>query len=379
MSKQKASHKPASIDLLKVQDALNKTGFVLEHQITLKFKAGGWNVINNRYYLDDVSEDAREIDLIAYKARMKKGVWYYTALIVSCKKSEENAWAFLSRDAHFPDPNVDWYPFKVWTNEEALDYYAKDLDWQSNFMSEAHHEDIFALLEPSGQLFGMQEIRKANHSVQNDKQMFGALSSLMKSQAYEMSTLRRRRKERALYSFHLLSVVDTEMIDVRYDISGCKATDVDDARWVFNYIVNKESTISRIHFVTIDGFDNVLPLYSALHESNYRYFSSLYNRFYDEIFSDQDRVDVFREEFQKRVLPVYEACVRSVDAEYRPGQIDFTWNDKENILELGACDTSKQVEALTKSSYAQRLTRRWLKELYHYDGLFRFTCLAIPF
>jgi hypothetical protein len=90
------------IDLSKVVAGISKSGFVLEHRVSEMLRAEKWSVINNKYYIDDVQESAREIDLIAYKTSRRADFVVFTALVISCKKSDENAWAFLIRDRDEP-------------------------------------------------------------------------------------------------------------------------------------------------------------------------------------------------------------------------------------------------------------------------------------
>lgn len=75
-----------------LEEGISKTGFVLEHKVASIFELSQWSVIHNRYYLDDVTEGQREMDMIAYKIHENKGVLIYTALIISCKKSDEFDW-----------------------------------------------------------------------------------------------------------------------------------------------------------------------------------------------------------------------------------------------------------------------------------------------
>lgn len=113
-------------NLTSIEQSLEKCGFLLEHRVTEKLIKDGWSVINNRYYVDDVQEAVREIDLIAYKAYQIKfpnsaeKIGIYTALIISCKKSEKNLWAMLFRDIDKKNPNMDWFPFKNWSNQKVL-------------------------------------------------------------------------------------------------------------------------------------------------------------------------------------------------------------------------------------------------------------------
>ena len=85
-------------------------GLSLEYEISTILKNHGWSTINNRYYVDDRSNVVREIDIVAYKSKSFGETLFYTALLISCKKSEHNNWAFLTKDYDFKDPNIKFYP-----------------------------------------------------------------------------------------------------------------------------------------------------------------------------------------------------------------------------------------------------------------------------
>ena len=86
------------MDLSKIESEIIKTGFVLENNVASILKSKGWTLISNRYYIDDQEESVREIDLLAYKVSNLENFQVFTALIISCKKSDANIWALLSRD-----------------------------------------------------------------------------------------------------------------------------------------------------------------------------------------------------------------------------------------------------------------------------------------
>lgn len=73
----------------KYEEGINKTGFILEYKVTKILERHNWNIINNRYYIDESIGCEREIDIVAYKAKEIDGIAYYTTLIISCKKSTE--------------------------------------------------------------------------------------------------------------------------------------------------------------------------------------------------------------------------------------------------------------------------------------------------
>ena len=87
--------------------AIEKTGFVLERKVSGILEKNRWNVINNRYYVDDVTGTQREIDVLAYKWCLIENITVVTTLLISCKKSEESAWVFLTRPVNVSDPNFD--------------------------------------------------------------------------------------------------------------------------------------------------------------------------------------------------------------------------------------------------------------------------------
>lgn len=110
------------MDLSLFEQGIKKTGFDLEFRISKILQDNNWTVINNRYYIDDHQETVREIDIIAYKASQLEDFLLLTTLVVSCKKSEENAWVLLSKNRDAQDPNVEWKPMHVWTNNKALNF-----------------------------------------------------------------------------------------------------------------------------------------------------------------------------------------------------------------------------------------------------------------
>ena len=51
----------------KIESAVLQSGFPLEHYIGNILKKHGWSIISNRYYIDDLKNVEREIDILAYK------------------------------------------------------------------------------------------------------------------------------------------------------------------------------------------------------------------------------------------------------------------------------------------------------------------------
>ena len=51
----------------KIERAVSQSGFPLEHYIGNVLRKHNWHIITNRYYIDDVKNIEREIDILAYK------------------------------------------------------------------------------------------------------------------------------------------------------------------------------------------------------------------------------------------------------------------------------------------------------------------------
>ncbi len=201
------------MDLKKFEANISKTGFVLEHKVSTILQKHGWTVINSKHYVDDVKGVSREIDIVAYKTRKQNGVQFYTTLIISCKKSEEHAWGLIARTKNPKDPNINWYPLHMWSNDKALNYMLTEpkSKWRNNYIHSKPqlHESLF---DTPFHIFAFQQFHKKNGTVQNDKAIFESITSLMKAQAYEMDSLSKRKKTLSFYSFNLISVAETDLV-----------------------------------------------------------------------------------------------------------------------------------------------------------------------
>ena len=119
-------------------EGIKSTGFGLEFTISKSLTTDKWTVINNKYYIDDVQGSAREIDILAYKVTVKNGIQIYTVLIISCQKSSENAWALLAKDKNNNDPNIDWNPVTLSSNQKILKFIIENYDWKTHYVQIVH-------------------------------------------------------------------------------------------------------------------------------------------------------------------------------------------------------------------------------------------------
>ncbi|MBU0967314.1 MAG: hypothetical protein KKA54_13145 [Proteobacteria bacterium] len=240
-------------------DGVRKTGFELEFKISSILQDNGWIVINNKYYIDDVKGAAREIDIVAYRAKETDECLIYTALLISCKKSKDKLWALLSKEKNTKDPNTNWHPIRMWSNDPILKYMIENWDWQNEYVNSDVNlfENIF---NPSKHIFAFQEMSKTNGSPQNDTAIFNSVVSLMKSQWYETHLLDSRKREKSIYNFNLISVVDTDLLRIHFEKDRISCKEIDSEKFIANYIINKKETSARIHFSTSNSFSDTLQL-----------------------------------------------------------------------------------------------------------------------
>lgn len=206
------------MDQDKYAKEIKKTGFILESKVAETLRRAGWTVISNKYYEDDFEGSVREIDLLAYKVSKVQHINVRTTLLISCKKSDVNIWALLARNINLNDPNSDWWPLHTWSNDKAVSY-----EMAKTAMGKTYHEEAIkfgvkeALSVPEYEVFAFQEMNRDSGAPHNDKNIFGAVTSLMKAQAYEIGALPQRKKEPSTYQFNLLSIIESDLFRLVVD------------------------------------------------------------------------------------------------------------------------------------------------------------------
>jgi hypothetical protein len=352
-------------------EEIKKTGFVLENQVAQTVKKNGWTVISNKYYVDDSEESVREIDLIAYKCTKVQHFDVYTALVISCKKSESNAWALLARDINLKDPNSDWWPVHAWSNDKALNFKLSEPAKSRQYHKRATELGVKeALSDPTVEVFAYQEMDKKSGRPQNDKPIFSAITSLMKAQSYEMTALPARKKKPSIYQFNLLSVVDTDLIRLMFEGDNITSSSVKTEHYLASYIIRKRETFSRIRFITANAFSTVLEDYGRLHAANCKWFSEELDTFYDGLVEDRNRVIVFAEEFKRKIQYSISACLECKYSEV--GDISIHWDEKAKEVAVGVVFDLPDIIKLNDSEKVKIATRKALKEVYRYEGDFLF-------
>ena len=360
---------------------IRKTGFDLEFRTSQSLRAQGWSVINNKYYIDDQQPTVREIDLVAYKVRQIRHFLVYTTLIISCKKSDQNLWAMLSKEIDLKDPNIDWRPLHIWSNDNVIDYMITQPDFKDRYFRAVSNDGTTsAMRAPDYHVFAFQEMNIESGKPQNDRPIFESITSLMKAQAYELDALPQRKKNPTVYQFNLISVVDTQLIRMHFAPKGIKAISLDDVDYVANYIVRKKETFARVHFVHYEFLTNIIQDYNRLHENNCTVFDALCDWYYKDAVQDDNKRRLFLDEFLKYLKWYLHWWFQN---KFNKSQaiegIELCWKGVPGILSIQIDANEAEVFALNDDEDIKKKTRFILKKFYKYEGPFEFAVVDVPF
>lgn len=360
---------------------IEKTGYVLEFKVSSLLREHGWSVINNKYYLDDVQPTVREIDIVGYKAKIFSNFTIYTVLIISCKKSEENSWALISKDRDDKDPNIKWYPIHVWTNNKVIDFILNISSFQEKYFEFVRSRQLFAqIFAPTSHIYAFQEMNKISGAVKNDKNIFSSITSLMKAQGYEISSLIKRKRESCIYQFNLLSIVDTDLLEIYLNEIGPNAKKIDDAKYIGNYIINNQETCAKIHFISYPALKSFIDYYDNLNKCNLDFFETHYESFFENVMLDHKKIQVFIKEFTKDILWDIKYTLRRRNS-YKENLKDLylTWDQKKQIVLIELEINQDDIEFLNLDLKLKKEIGKSLKKFYSYTGEFAFAELDIPF
>lgn len=375
-------------EIEKLKEQIHKTGFVLENKICRLLEENHWNIINNRYYLDDVEGSHREIDIIAYKVHLVDDIAYYTTFVISCKKSEKNLWAFLTKDINQNDPNINFCPISNWTNDKILKFMIEnqDQDVEKRIFelskSKSPLDFIYGL---DKQVFAFQQLSKNGFTPQNDRDMYNSIITTIKALEYEKNSLDKRVEYTALYNFNLLSIFDGEMIQLHFDSEGEHPQKIDEIKYLNRHIVNKKESFYRVHFMKYEKLSSYVENLNELHTFHSEFYPSLINEFYDNITSFK-----YNEGFRLLINDLEEEILWRLNFYYDPSEDLFEhfslhYEQNEDLLYIDIVSKdmtySEEMDALAQLNETPKaiaLTERALKKIYKYEGNFKFE-KTLPF
>lgn len=351
-------------------DGINKTGFGLEYKTAKLLMDNSWTVISNKYYIDDVQKSAREVDIIAYKVAVVNKIQIYTVLIISCKKSEDKSWALISKSKDEKNPNLDWSPVKLWSNEPIAKLVIEKFDWKDSYIGGFENKKM---MTPTSHIFAFQELNTENGKPQNQKPIYDSIISTMKSQDYEIDSLNKRKKEKSLYNFNLISIVDAPLYNISYPINENSFTEIDSDIYVGNYIINQKETESIIHFIRSDNFHEKLNEYNNIHTYNKKFLSEIENIYYKDCLKNSDKINIKINKLSSILKwDLYNLMDQSI--EYKSINVSIDWNYTNNSARIYVGDFIEDefIEKINADDAIKIKAAKALKDLYKYTGDFSF-------
>jgi len=352
----------------KVLQALATTGFLLEHEVARKFKEAGWSSINGRYYLDDVEETVRELDMVAYKVSKSAEIDVVTVVLLSCKKDSANAWAFMSREKPAKDPNFDWNPVHHWTDVQPLKTYLEHVGWTQGYVKNLK-QPANSLFQPTKDIFAYQLVSYDGRP-QNDKAIFSSVSGLMKALDHEINALHDRVNGRGrIYQFNLGTVVDARLVEVDYDLEVPAVSERESLVYFARYMVRKREVSGLVHFVRHDKVDAFIQRLDNLASENSASFPKLAVAAYSAVLTVPQVSEYFSEKL---------GSVLKWRLAWRAEKLGLGKDEIQGVR-LGSNKTSlvvyldgsdEVVEALEEDAEAMEIVRKLLRERVRYNGSF---------
>lgn len=369
--------------------AFEQTGFSLEYQTQQTLRKHGWNVINSRYYVDDKTGAEREIDIVAYKKRQAGDTVCCTYLIVSCKKSAQSSWVFLTSDSGTAEEDFDPCPLGIAVsapNINAILSAEKPLA-----------ADLLMKFEPYQKICGaphkvlsFQQINRNSHRPEDDKQIFASIITTIKAAAYEKKyALTHRRNEGDIcLDFHLLSVFEGGLKENYRHDSTNEIRDISEIKYINRHIIGDTDQFYRVHFISNDFFEEALEQYDRAAETLPNYYTALRGEFFSDIFSEakKARLAPFWEQFKDELFrEMFEERYCEDDRDYYNNSWLTTYKmDKDSrtlilYLDLSLFSKRKNIIAyLNRNRPLRARTARKLETYFHYTGPFRFALEPHP-
>lgn len=364
-------------------EAIKKTGFVLEFQVDSILRKNGWNTINNRYYLDDIQNKPREIDILAYKVTTADKVRYYNILIISCKKSENHKWAFCTKPLPKKDANFNYYPLLTWTNDPWLNFMLNEIDLEQQLKSLSKNQTFGTIYGLSSQIFAFQELKFTNENITsvNDTAIFESINTLIKSLAYERNLLNERIDVKSFYCFYLLSIADTDFIELHFnDMNEIEPKTIDNINYVNRFIVRNKDEFFKINFVTSKTFELFLESLNKVQEWNKEYFPDLRKQFMRDILVRTDYLSFqFDNTIQKLINDIGYIFHAYTNKEIKREFFEsIEYHKGTNHIKINMAINSEDLEAFSSKKSVLIKTRNWLKIYYNFEGTFSFE-IVLPF
>ncbi len=365
---------PAATDD-KILEGIAKTGFVLEHKVVTALQEAGWLTINGSFYVDDVSEQARELDVIAYKIARFDNVHVITGALISCKKDATNTAAFMSRDRSRRDPNADWEPVHYTSRLQPLKAHLASSDWKDRFYKDIA-KPVKNLLIASRDIFAFQMIGQ-DGKIHNDKPYYDSVTGLLKALDHEVSKRRESKSVgKRIYQLSLHTVMDAPMVDVQFTNSEQQVRQIDRITCFSRFMVKKKDTSASVHFLNKAHIDAWIKDLNALHEHNGRFFSSEIQKSYAAILSSKEVQAYFLEKLDFWLKYDINAAIGRLRLGRQVEKIYLSADEGKLQIEI---DKDEGIESLNEDNQLKAEISKILKRHAKFEGPFEITDVGIPF
>ncbi len=254
-------------------------------------------------------------------------------------------------------------------------------------ISKNYHEELIgfgvneALSVPDYEVFAFQEMNRNNGAPRNDKNIFSAVTSLMKAQAYELGALSQRKKKPSSYQFNLLSIIESDLVRlaINNDDTIIQET-VEAEHYIFRYIIKKNETFSRIRFIAYSSFQKKLKDYDRLHEANCKWFDKAINCFYEGVLKDYKRSNVLLEDFRANIWwDIHWLIKQKHDVKIDKSDIGVGWNDEGKFATVEIFCNDLIIQSLNEDLILREKIADAFKVIYRYVGDCKFAESDIPF
>ncbi len=369
----------------KIICAVEKTGYDFEHYVYDLLKNKGWQVISNRYYIDDVKGIEREIDLLAYKTKKENNVIFYTTLIISCKKSAESFWAFLTRQRPEHDPNTEYFLLHNHTTDRRLSFMMEE---SAGHIRESLLCKFGSLYEIERVPFAFQQINSGSGKTEDDKRIYESIITTIKALEYEKENRGRpiiENVEQYFYNFNLISIFDGKMYEVFFNGEDKEVKEISEIKYINRHIISKKESFYRVHFISKDALESQIDIYGKLSECNNLLYPKMIQDFYVDIFNNTKRVKVLWDGFCKALLFIFnQILIYNLEFQTKDRAKEFDYDYENNVLnihfsgysDIDAADFLRRVNECAKlREVVSALLIKW----FRYEGDFVFDNNMLPF
>ena len=377
-----------------IQQAVELSGFPLEHYCFRVLQEHDWFTITNRFYIDDIRGIEREVDIVAYKVHIDEleKILYFTTLIISCKRSKSKTWCFLTRNANENDGNIDWTPLHFCTTDNRLEYMTNNhreniiSRYKANIATkDLYHfdENVFAYEQLREAANDNERRQKGNVVICGNDDIYNSLITSIKAVEYEKSSRMQRYKQqnyKRYYTFHILSVFDGKMVKDYIDNEDNHNIDtIQEIKYLNRHIVNNKDDFYIVNFVNMTNFENIIQSFDNLHFENKITLPNLITSFYNDIFEEDAKVqlfwDIFSEsiKFQTKRILLDNNVIRHSDEIIL--LYKFVKNEHKLYIgfDLPILLDNKTVLQLNSDEKLRTLVKYSLKDLFRYEGNVVFT------